>query len=164
MAMLQTPPTSAFTIRQAMPSDTEALVALLHDSFRTTWEPVVTPAAARAYWESDRAARYVAEMGSEFRVAVGTDVVAGMVHWRGDFVHALHVLSAWRRRGVATRLMDEAEARIAEAGHAAVRLETDTFNHASQALYRSRGYGEVDRYPDTEWASGLTTLLLRKAL
>jgi ribosomal protein S18 acetylase RimI-like enzyme len=60
--------------------------------------------------------------------------------------------------------MDEAEARIAEAGHAAVRLETDTFNHASQALYRSRGYGEVDRYPDTEWASGLTTLLLRKAL
>jgi ribosomal protein S18 acetylase RimI-like enzyme len=164
MAMLQTPPTSAFTIRQVMPSDTEALVALLHDSFRTTWEPVVTPAAAKAYWESDRARCYVVEMGFEFRVALGADILAGMMHWRGDFVHALHVLSAWRRRGVATRLMDEAEARIAEAGDPAARLETDTFNHASQAFYRSRSYREVHRYPDTEWASGLTTLLLRKVL
>jgi ribosomal protein S18 acetylase RimI-like enzyme len=162
--MLQTLQTGTVTIRQAAPSDTEALVALLHDSFRTSWEPVVTPDAAKAYWESDRAARYVVEMGSEFRVAVSGDAVAGMVHWRDDFVHALHVLSAWRRRGIATRLMDEAEARIGEAGYPAVRLETDTFNQASQALYRSRGYREADRYPDTEWASGLTTLLLRKPL
>jgi ribosomal protein S18 acetylase RimI-like enzyme len=160
--MIEMPQAGAITIRQAIPSDTEALVALLHDSFCTTWEPVVTPAAAQAYWESDRARRYVVEIGSEFRVAASGDVVAGMVHWRGDFVHALHVLSAWRRRGVATRLMDEAEARIAGAGHPAVRLETDTFNHASQAFYRSRGYLEADWYPDTEWASGLTTLLLRK--
>jgi ribosomal protein S18 acetylase RimI-like enzyme len=163
--MTQVPPTSAFTIRQATPSDTEGLVALLQDSFRTTWEPVVTPAAARAYWESDRARRYVVEMGSEFRVAVSGDEVAGMVHWRGDFVHALHVLSSWRRRqGVATRLMDEAETRIAEAGRGEACLETDTFNQSSQAFHRSRGYREVDRYPDAAWASGLTTLLLRKPL
>jgi len=162
--MIETPQAAAVTIRQAIPSDTEALVALLHDSFRTTWEPIVTPAAAQAYWESDRARRYVVEMGAEFRVVASGDAVAGMVHWRGDFVHALHVLSSWRRKGVATRLMNEAEARIAEAGHSAVRLETDTFNQSSQAFYRSHGYREVERYPDTEWASGLTTLLLRKPL
>jgi len=162
--MPQTPHAGAVTIRQAIPSDAEAIVALLHDSFRTTWEPVVTPAAAKAYWESDRARRYVVEMGSEFRVAVSGDKVAGMVHWRGDFVHALHVVSSWRRKGIATQLMDEAETRIAEAGYRAVRLETDTFNRASQAFYRSRGYQEEERYPDGEWASGLTTLLLRKPL
>jgi ribosomal protein S18 acetylase RimI-like enzyme len=162
--MTQMPPTSVVTIRHARSSDTEILVALLHDSFRTTWEPVVTPAAAKAYWDSGRAQRYVVEMGSEFWVAVSGEEVAGMVHWRGDFVHALHVVSSWRRKGIATRLMDEAEMRIAEAGHRAVRLETDTFNRASQAFYRSRGYQEEERYPDGEWASGLTTLLLRKPL
>jgi ribosomal protein S18 acetylase RimI-like enzyme len=162
--MTQAPQTSCITIRRAMPADTEALVALMHDSFQTTWEPVVTVAAARTYWESDRARCYVVGMGAEFRVAVNGDAVVGMVHWRGDFVHALHVLSSWRRKGVATRLMDEAETRIAEAGQPAVRLETDTFNHSSQAFYRSRGYQEAERYPDTERASGLTTLLLRKPL
>jgi hypothetical protein len=58
----------------------------------------VTPAAAKAYWESDCARRYVAEMGAEFRVAVSADEVMGMVHWRGDFIRALHVFSSQRRQ------------------------------------------------------------------
>jgi ribosomal protein S18 acetylase RimI-like enzyme len=60
--------------------------------------------------------------------------------------------------------MDRAEAEAAEAGFAAIRLETDTFNTAAQAFYRARGYREAGRYPDTEWNSGLTTLLLVKDL
>ena len=58
--------------------------------------------------------------------------------------------------------MDEAEAQIGKAGFAAARLETDTFNSRSQAFYAARGYIEADRYPDTEWNSGLTTILLVK--
>ena len=60
--------------------------------------------------------------------------------------------------------MDKAEATIAEAGFAKARLETDTFNTRSRAFYDRRGYREADRYPDEEWNSGLTTLLLVKAL
>jgi ribosomal protein S18 acetylase RimI-like enzyme len=60
--------------------------------------------------------------------------------------------------------MDHAEAEIARAGFASVRLETDTFNTRSQAFYAARGYREAGRYPDTEWNSGLTTLLLVKPL
>jgi hypothetical protein len=60
--------------------------------------------------------------------------------------------------------MDLAEAEIARAGHAQARLETDTFNTRSQAFYAARGYVEADRYPDHEWNSGLTTLLLVKPL
>ncbi len=48
--------------------------------------------------------------------------------------------------------------------YAAERLETDTFNLRSQAFCRARRYVEADRYPDTEWNSGLTTVLLVKAL
>ena len=72
--------------------------------------------------------------------------------------------SAHARSGVGARLMDQVEAEAANAGFAALRLETDTFNTASQAFYRARGYREADRYSDTEWNSGLTTILLVKDL
>ena len=50
--------------------------------------------------------------------------------------------------------------KIAVSGHAVARLETDTFNTRSQAFYAARGYREAGRYPDEEWNSGLTTVLL----
>ena len=60
--------------------------------------------------------------------------------------------------------MDRAEAEIARSGFAAVRLETDTFNTTSQAFYAARGYREAGRYPDEEWNSDLSTILLVKPL
>ena len=88
----------------------------------------------------------------------------GLVHFDGDFVHALHVRSDHARTGVGAKLMDHAEAEIARAGFAQARLETDTFNARSQAFYAARGYAEAGRYPDEEWGSGITTLLLVKPL
>ncbi|KCZ82685.1 hypothetical protein HAD_16527 [Hyphomonas adhaerens MHS-3] len=91
-------------------------------------------------------------------------IVAGFVHWRDDFVHALHVHSDYARTGVGTQLMDLAESEIGRAGHATARLETDTFNTRSRAFYAARGFREIDQYPDLEWNSGLTTVLLEKIL
>ena len=34
----------------------------------------------------------------------------------------------------------------------------------SRAFYAALGYREIDTYPDQEWESGLTTLLLEKPL
>ncbi|MGY9050407.1 MAG: GNAT family N-acetyltransferase, partial [Rhodobacterales bacterium] len=90
--------------------------------------------------------------------------VIGLVDWQDDFVHALHVHSAHARSGAGTALMDLAEAEIARAGFSAARLETDTFNMRSQAFYAARGYIEKDRYPDLEWNSNLTSILLEKVL
>ena len=157
------PPADAL-MRPARPGDAAALRAILHDTFESTWRPQVSPAAARAFLAEDRPAAYVAERGLEFWVAERGGAVAGFVHWQGDFVHALHVRSSQARAGVGRRLMDVAEAAIARSGFASARLETDTFNIASQAFYRARGYREADRYPDKEWNSGLTTILLVKAL
>ena len=39
-----------------------------------------------------------------------------------------------------------------------------TFNTRSQAFYAARGYHEAGPYPDEEWNSRLTTVLLVKAL
>ena len=151
-------------IRRARPDDATALKAILRDTFESTWLPQLTAEAARAFETEDRPAAYVGERGRLFLVAeVGGDVV-GFVDWDGDFINALHVLSSHARSGLGGRLMDRAEGEIAEAGFPTARLETDTFNLRSQAFYAARGYLEAGRYPDEEWNSGLTTILLVKGL
>ncbi|KCZ93930.1 GNAT family N-acetyltransferase [Hyphomonas johnsonii] len=151
-------------IRPARADDSAALIAILYSTFQSTWRPAITPAAAGAYARENRPADYVGRCGLEFRVAERAGEVIGLVHWRNDFIHALHVHSAHARTGAGAALMDLAEAEIAHAGFPSARLETDTFNTASQAFYAGRGYVEAGRYPDAEWDSGLTTLLLEKRL
>ena len=151
-------------VRGARQADAPDLRAILHDTFESTWRPQISTAAAQAFLTEDRPAAYVAKQGLDFQVAEWEGVVVGLVHWRDDFVNALHVRSDHARRGIATRLMDRAEAEIARSGFAAVRLETDTFNTTSQVFYAARGYREAGRYPDEEWNSDLTTILLVKSL
>jgi ribosomal protein S18 acetylase RimI-like enzyme len=152
------------TVRPARPADAAALIDILYDTFESTWRPQITEAAAAAFRSEDRPRSFVAERGQDFQVAEREGAVVGLVYWEDDFLHALHVRSAAARTGVGAALMDVAEAAIAAAGHSSVRLETDTFNARSQAFYAARGYVEAGRYPDEEWFSGLTTLLLVKAL
>jgi ribosomal protein S18 acetylase RimI-like enzyme len=157
-------PPAKIQVRRARSDDAPAMQAILRDTFESTWRPNITAEAAAAFLREDRPAAYVAERGLEFRVAELRGEVVGLVHWQNDFVHALHVRASHARRGVGARLMDLAEAEIASAGFAAALLETDTFNQRSQAFYAARGYQEARRYPDTEWDSGLTTILLVKTL
>lgn len=156
--------TSELVIRPARATDAAALRAILHDTFESTWRPQITKAAAEAFRREDRPTDYVRRRGLEFRIAERNGKVVGFVDWEGDFVNALHVPATHARTGVGAALMDVAEAGIAAAGFDVARLETDTFNERSQAFYRARGYVEADRYPDEEWGSGLTTLLLVKRL
>ncbi|WP_293679168.1 GNAT family N-acetyltransferase [uncultured Phenylobacterium sp.] len=151
-------------LRAARPADAEALKAVLQDTLQSTWLPQLTPAAARAVRDEDRPSAYVAARGLAFWVAERAGEVVGLVDWEGDFVNALHVRAADARSGIGGQLMDLAEREIARAGFAAARLETDTFNVRSQAFYAKRGYVEAGRYPDEEWNSGLTTILLVKPL
>ena len=157
-------PPSTVTVRPSRPGDADALVAILYDTFESTWRPQITEAAAAAFLSEARPRAFVAEHGAEFMVGERAGEVLGLVYWEGDFVHALHVHSRAARTGVGAALMDVAESAIVTAGHPSARLETDTFNARSQAFYAARGYHEAARYPDEEWASGLTTLLLVKPL
>ncbi len=151
-------------IRRASPADAPALRAILRDTFQSTWLPNISPTAAQDFRDEDRPAAYIAQRGHVFWVAERDGAVIGFVDWQGDFVNALHVHSRFARSGAGTRLMDTAEVEIGAAGHVTSRLETDTFNTTSQAFYAKRGYREVDRYPDAEWNSDLTTILLVKSL
>jgi len=151
-------------LRAAAAADGGALKAILYDTFESTWGPQVTAAAAQAFREQDRPSDYVARRGLRFLVAERAGELVGFVDWEDDFVNALHVRGAQARTGVGAHLMDRAEEAIARSGFGVARLETDTFNVRSQAFYAARGYREVDRFPDREWNSGLTTILLEKPL
>ena len=151
-------------VRPSRPDDAAALMAILYDTFESTWQPQVSEAAAARFRAEQRPSAFVTERGHEFLVAERDGAVVGLVHWEGDHVTALHVHSRAARTGAGRALMDAAEAAIAAAGHASARLETDTFNARSRAFYAARGYHEADRYPDAEWDSGITTLLLVKPL
>ena len=151
-------------VRPATRADAPALEAILRDTFESTWKPQIRPEVAQAHMSENRPATFVAEQALQFWVAERDGEVVGLVHWVSDFINALHVPSRHARTGVGACLMDLAEAKIAEAGFSAVRLETDTFNVASQAFYLGRGYHEAGRYPDEEWHSGLTTVLYVRAI
>lgn len=153
-----------FTLRPAGKNDFPAMKAVLSDTFKRTWLPEITPAAATHYVETDIGGAFIDQHGLDMTVADVGGTIAGLIFWRNDFVDAVHVVEAFQGKGIGKALMAYAESEMKRAGFAQARLETDTFNERSHAVYRSLGYAEQDRYPDDEWDSGFTTILFVKNL
>jgi ribosomal protein S18 acetylase RimI-like enzyme len=154
-------------LRCARASDVAAVTSLLMQTYHTTWAPMLRPEVAATFASGERTQAYVQAHWHEFTVATpGADgePVVGMVHTLGDFIDALHVAPSQQRRGIGALLLAHAEAHMRAQGHRTARLETDTFNTQSRAFYARHGYAEVAMYPDEEWDSGFTTVLLTKAL
>jgi ribosomal protein S18 acetylase RimI-like enzyme len=59
----------------------------------------------------------------------------------------LDVAPEAQRKGIATRLMDTAEAKLSELGVGRVRLEVSVENASAQALYGSRKYAPIGLIP-----------------
>lgn len=154
----------SISVRPAKTKDFAEVKQVLADTFESTWRPEITEAAADRYLTSDVGGGYVDQNGLAFWVAEVDGCVAGMIHWSGDFIEALHVAGRFQRLGLGRLLLARAEQEIGQAGFPKVRLETDTFNQQSQGFYRAMGYVETARYPDEEWDSGLTTVLFEKPL
>jgi ribosomal protein S18 acetylase RimI-like enzyme len=60
------------------------------------------------------------------------------------YVDALAVDPAWRRRGVARTLLEQAESTAAAAGLAGVSLDTGLQNAPARALYEAAGFDELE--------------------
>ncbi|WP_379062092.1 GNAT family N-acetyltransferase [Mesorhizobium sp. UC22_110] len=154
--------TPEIIVRRATEADFPDLKRILGETFASTWQPEITAEAARRYLETDVGGRFVEEQGLDFLVATVDGDVAGLVSWQDDFIDALHVSTRHQRLGIGRALMMEAEKAMQAAGHAQVRLETDSFNQQSQGFYKALGYEEKGRYPDLEWESDLTTVAFEK--
>lgn len=156
--------TTPILIRRAEPADTDAVLRILGDTYEATWKPELSAEAIARFESSAHTPAYVRERLAHFEVACIDGEVVGLLDWRDDFIDALHVSPRHQRRGVGAALLHHAETAIASAGHARIRLETDTFNQQARAFYGTHGYAEVDFYPDEEWHSGFTTVLMSKDL
>lgn len=76
---------------------------------------------------------------------VGQEIVAScMVGYDGHrgWINYLAVAPEYRRRGLATKMMDEAERLLRNAGCAKVNLQVRVANQEVIAFYRSIGYSE----------------------
>lgn len=151
-------------VRPARPHDFAAMKAVLRDTFESTWRPQITENAARRYIETDIGGSFIERCGAAMLVAEVDGRIAGLVHGMDDFIDALHVRSGFQRRGVGRCLLSRAERAMAGRGFRKARLETDTFNQQARGFYMALGYIETAQYPDEQWQSGLTTVLMEKAL
>lgn len=136
------------TLRQCLPGD----APILHEidlefqrefGFGTERRPYVHNAdyddienvylrAGGTFWVIETPAREVVAFGGVLRVDSQT---ARLRRFR--------VREDWRRRGLATRLLLEAERFCAERGYRRITLGTEESNAPAQALYRGHGYVEV---------------------
>lgn len=156
--------TTPILIRRAEPADADAVLRILGETYEATWKPELSAEAIARFESSTHTSVYVHERLQFFQIACIADEVAGMLDWREDFIDALHVSPRHQRLGIGAALLRHGEVAIADAGYVRVRLETDTFNLQARAFYGKQGYAEVDFYPDEEWHSGFTTVLMSKDL
>ncbi len=81
--------------------------------------------------------------------------VSMLEHLRPEvgYVYYVAVLTEWRRRGQASRLLDDALAWFSGSGVRVVYAAAEENNTASLALFRSRGFRVVDRN-ETRFSDG----------
>lgn len=102
-------------------------------------------------------------MWREFAVAeVGGELV-GMFHLQDNCLNAIHLDPKCKRQGIGSRLMDEAERRIASR-HREARLEVRAFNKAAIAFYEKRGWMARRTYQGDECGEQIDTIEMTKTL
>ena len=143
---MKTARAEAFLLRDYSPRDLAGLCALDRQCFP---EKIAFPREAmRETIEEKGAFGIVAEDESG---AIAAFVVAGRTSPRVGHIATIDVAPGVRRRGLGTRLMHAAEARLAGLGVRKMRLETATGNVARR-LFAKLGYrrvGKIERYyPD----------------
>jgi ribosomal protein S18 acetylase RimI-like enzyme len=78
-------------------------------------------------------------------------------------LYSLAVDGAWRRAGIGTALLAEAERLTAAAGRTAMRLEVREDNHAAIRRYLTTGYATVRHKPGF-YEDGAAALIMKKCL
>ncbi|MBV9420896.1 MAG: GNAT family N-acetyltransferase [Alphaproteobacteria bacterium] len=151
-------------LRPATEADVPALESLLRRSWLSTWAPELSFETVRKWAAEDWAGAYARTQWADFLLADDNGKVLGMVHIDGNFIGALHVDHRHKRRGIGKVLMDEAERRIAAAGHDEATLETNTFNTVAIAFYEGRGWTKRHVFMGTDNGEPIETVAMAKKL
>ncbi|HYD67621.1 N-acetyltransferase [Azospirillum sp.] len=137
--------TDSLVIRPATETDIDAITALMHRSWFTTWAPELPLPAVRIYAEKDPDRRYIDVHWAGFRISEMKGRMVGLYHADGDLLAEIHVDPRFKRQGIGTAMIAEAEHRIFTS-HGTARLEVRAFNTDAQAFYHQRGWTEARRF------------------
>jgi ribosomal protein S18 acetylase RimI-like enzyme len=129
----------AATVRRAVPEDAGAIAAIWHNGWQDGHLGYVPEELVRVRTEASFAER-AADRIPDATVATVDGEVAGFVMVVGDEVEQVYVSAAHRGTGVAGVLMDEAERRVRENGHAEAWLAVVAGNARARAFYERAGW------------------------
>lgn len=118
-------------------------------------------------YSRDQMAEYIAGRNARTWVAEDRDETIGFLiadrAGRESHIITVDVVKAWRRRGVATVLMNAAEEWARREGARLVSLETAEDNIDAQQFYRARGYAKI-RTVEGYYSNGAAAWIMVKEL
>lgn len=142
------------TLREYQPGDGERMHALDVQCFAPEFQ--FSRRVMRSFAEAPGALTVLAEAAGEL---VGFCLV--QIEGKVGYVVTLDVAEAWRRRGLARRMMEDIEAKVRAAGGIGMALHVFTGNAGAMRFYESIGYGRVGR-SEGFYGRGLDALEYRK--
>lgn len=151
-------------LRPAQHSDKQALIDLLHATWRTTFGPHLPAAATTNFFEKKIVEAYVDRDWPEIVVAEIDGIVGGLAHLEDRLIATLHVAPNLWGRGIGRKLLRHLEHEAVVRGHHAVALQVEDFNARAIALYRRTGYLEIARRPDREFGTDGKSITMAKLL
>jgi [ribosomal protein S18]-alanine N-acetyltransferase len=126
---------SQYILRDSSPFDFEALYELDQECF--------PPAIA---YPKSTLRLFLKQPGAVCVVAESVGAIAGFLIAERDaatgHIVTLDIAPEYRRRGIGSALLEEAERRLVAAGVQEVEIETATANEAGVAFWRRHGYGD----------------------
>ena len=150
---------SALRFREYRTGDWQAMHALDVLCFAPAFQ--FSRRAMRGYAEAPGAVVLLAETEAPGAQSELAGFCIAQLEERVGYVVTLDVAEAWRRRGLARRLMAEVECRLHAAGAVAMELHVFTGNAAAIRLYEALGYARVGVAGDF-YARGIDALFYRK--
>ncbi len=155
-------------VRPATRSDVGAVAALEQQCFPDPW-----PRGAFAQFVDARGFLIAVDPSEEVSLAdvppdgtlAGYVVTTPASGRRETLVHVrnLAVAPAYRRQGIATRMLSKSIDRYRDAGFTGVKLEVRASNEAAIGLYRDEGFTITDRLPGY-YEDGETALVMARSL
>jgi [ribosomal protein S18]-alanine N-acetyltransferase len=150
------PSPTKISLRNYTPEDFETLYTIDQQSF----EPAIA-------YSRGQLREYLRLEGGECIVAEAGGDIAGFIvtaHERGvGYVVTIDVLPGYRQQSVGTKLLAEAEVRLAANGIRTIELETATDNASAIAFWRKHGYRDrgiiKGYYPNGRDAFSMSKLL-----
>ncbi len=141
-------------IRQIRADDISQIIAIEHESFHNPYpEDIIT-----FLYERYRTTFLVAEHGGTI-----LGYIAGITSWREGHIVSVAVLPAWRRKGIASQLVEELYKIFRKYGKKRVKLEVRLSNKAAIALYENLGF-ERQKIVKKYYEDGEDAAMMKKRL